>query len=63
MVVDDDSYLTPSVTQHQNGHKLNHAGLCEEDDGPDNISPDTTIEERALCAFYYTENHNKTVGF
>jgi hypothetical protein len=58
---DDKSYLSHSI-QHKHRSKLNHADMCEEDNGPDEIAPDTTIRERALCSFIYVENFNKTVS-
>lgn len=56
---DDKSYFT----QHRHRSKINHekSALCEEDNGPDEILPDSPIKDRALCTFVYIENVNEKV--
>ncbi|KAI6176312.1 hypothetical protein M3Y97_00784500 [Aphelenchoides bicaudatus] len=58
---DDKSYLTRSIAQqHKHRAKLGHDKMCEEENEQEEISPDMTIKERALCSFVYVENYNKT---
>jgi hypothetical protein len=56
---DDKSYLT-KFTQHKHRPKneVETSGLCNENSGNEDVSPDTPLQYKALCGFHYIENVN-----